>query len=348
MTMTFLSGAIASHRPLKALVSLGLHAPSGGSSDKRSGLVSGCLCRSATGLQAWRVAALASAARKRTGPWRRYLLRRPATQTTNTTAGLPERPRCLPVLICVKPNLRKCAFFKVEGKYQKDDGKEVIVFRRGEVFWRENTRSVRITMEGLDDIIERRFAARRAELLREWATAQRALSHTQAPAPTPRLEASFALPSNEVTPTVIELLRQRDDIGLRQLLDDGRRRARTYIEDEELAKDQLPTLLDSIVCVAATFLTYEQDVWFERTIPLLVDAYAAVADADEVKRLGISSHLAPTAKAPPSGWKSSSGSSPSAGWQSDSKRGRRYERLAFSCLDRSPKAVMRRTGYDMR
>ena len=205
----------------------------------------------------------------------------------------------MPVLICVKPNLRGCAFFKVEGKYQKDDGKEVIVFRRGEVFWRENTRSVRITMEGLDDIIERRFAARRAELLREWAAAQRALSHTQAPAPTPRLEASFALPSNEVTPTVIELLRQRDDIGLRQLLDDGRRRARTYIEDEELAKDQLPTLLDSIVCVAATFLTYEQDVWFERTIPLLVDAYAAVADADEVKRLGISSHLAPTAKAPP-------------------------------------------------
>ncbi len=203
------------------------------------------------------------------------------------------------ILICVKANPGGCAFFQIEGKYQDDDGDEVVVFRRGEVFWRENTRSVRISIDGLEEIIERRFAARREELLREWAAAQQALGVGQLRAGGSPPQPTFALPADELVSSVIELLRADDQIGLRQLLDDGRRRARTYIADQKLAEDQLPTLLDSIICLAATFLTHEQEAWFKRTVLLLVDAYSIVATAIEVKRLGFSSHVAPAAKAPP-------------------------------------------------
>ena len=87
--------------------------------------------------------------------------------------------------------------------------------------------------------------------------------------------------------TAIALLRQDDEIGLRQLLDDGRRRARNvHRERTRPTEDQLPILLDSIVCLAATLLTYERDEWFERTIAVLVDAYAAVGDVNVVRQHG--------------------------------------------------------------
>ena len=79
------------------------------------------------------------------------------------------------VLICAKPNPRGCAFFRIDGVYTRPDGTSVTVFREHDVFWRTNTRSVRIDAEGLEEIIARRFAVRRDELLREWSAAQRAL-----------------------------------------------------------------------------------------------------------------------------------------------------------------------------
>lgn len=209
------------------------------------------------------------------------------------------------VLLCAKPNARGCVFFKIDGQYQDSQGQQVRRFRAGEVFWRENTRSVRITMEGLEEIIERRFLARRDELLREWATAERALGSATGGSSTGTAstgnvgpEMSLSLGPDEVPATAIALMRQNDEIGLRQLLDDGRRRVRAYIENHELTDDQLPMLLDSITCLAATLLSYEREEWFERTISLLVDAYAAAGDVNVVRRLGYGTVSSPREKAP--------------------------------------------------
>jgi hypothetical protein len=218
--------------------------------------------------------------------------------------GLLTRDGHTVVLVCVKPNIRGCAFFKIDGQYQDPQGQQVCRFRAGEVFWRENTRSVRITMEGLEEIIERRFLARRDELLREWAAAERALGSASdrgsgtAGTGSAGPELSFSLGPDEVSGTAIALMRLDDEIGLRQLLDDGRRRARTYIENDELTEDQLPMLLDSITCLAATLLSYEREEWFERTISLLVDAYAAAGDVNVVRRLGYGTGGSPDEKAP--------------------------------------------------
>jgi hypothetical protein len=94
------------------------------------------------------------------------------------------------------------------------------------------------------------------------------------------------------------LMRQDDDIGLRQLLDDGRRRVRIYLDNDERTDSQLPMLLDSISCLAATLLTYERDEWFERTVALLADAYAGAGDVNVVRRLGYGTSAPPDEKAP--------------------------------------------------
>jgi hypothetical protein len=209
------------------------------------------------------------------------------------------------VLVCIKPNPRGCSFFQIDGQYPdpQNPGQPRTVFRAADVFWRENTRSVRIRREGLEEIIERRFTARRDDLLREWAAAQLALATgaqlaaaggAATPAPSP----SFAIPSNEVTATGTRLIRENDEVGLRQMLDDGRKRARTYIENNELGDDQLPTLLDSIACLAATFLSYGREDWFEHVIQLLVEAYAAAGDVTVVKSFGYSTEISPAARAP--------------------------------------------------
>ena len=139
------------------------------------------------------------------------------------------------VLICVKPNPRGCAFFRIDGEYARDAGEVVTKFRTGEVFWRESTRSVRITMEGLEEIIERRFAARRDDLLREWTAAQRALGLSSewrheipSAALPPAPELSFAITPDQVPEIALRLMRNDDEVGVRHLLDDGRRRARIY------------------------------------------------------------------------------------------------------------------------
>lgn len=223
------------------------------------------------------------------------------------------------VLVCVRPNPRGCTFFRRDGQYTPTGSdRQVAVFRAGEVFWRQGTRSVRITGEGLDEIVERRFAARRDELLREWAAAHRAVNEAVgesgedgmrggagAPGsgegspvgPGPVVEPTFSLSSDEVTATALGLLRSRDEIGLRQLLEDGRRRGRSYV-DGELEEEQLSLLLDSAICLAATFLTYEFEEWFDRTIALLVDLYAAAATAERVLQLGLGTQIAPTEKGP--------------------------------------------------
>ena len=113
-----------------------------------------------------------------------------------------------------------------------------------------------------------------------------------------KADTQFAIPSDQVSATGIVLIRENDEVGLRQMLDDGRKRVRAYIENADLAEDQLPTLLDSIICLAATFLSYGPEDWFERVIQLLVDAYAAAADVTAVKSFGYSTQISSTASAP--------------------------------------------------
>jgi hypothetical protein len=73
------------------------------------------------------------------------------------------------VLVCLKPNQRGCAFFQIDRTYTRADGTQEIVFREHDVFLEVEHAERRNHTRELEEIIERRFAAGREELLREWA-----------------------------------------------------------------------------------------------------------------------------------------------------------------------------------
>jgi hypothetical protein len=72
------------------------------------------------------------------------------------------------VVIYIGRHPTGCAFFRADGTYTRN-GQEVVVFRAGDVFWRDGTRSVRVTQQGLEDTIDRRIADAEARWLEESA-----------------------------------------------------------------------------------------------------------------------------------------------------------------------------------
>lgn len=61
------------------------------------------------------------------------------------------------VVIYVGPRLSGCAFFRADGQYPKN-GKQTVAFRAGDAYWRDGTRSVRISQQGFEEIIKQRIA----------------------------------------------------------------------------------------------------------------------------------------------------------------------------------------------
>jgi hypothetical protein len=161
------------------------------------------------------------------------------------------------VLICVMPSPTGCGFFRIDGEYRRSGSETAsAVFRAGEVFWRSATRSVRITREGFEEIIERRLAARRSEWLEERARIElrlieelRSAFEGRVRTEAPLGAVSFALPAPDIAPAALEMLRARDNIGLEHLLNDARARARAYVDADEI-DEGLAELLDGVGCLA--------------------------------------------------------------------------------------------------
>lgn len=209
------------------------------------------------------------------------------------------------VLICVMANPRGCGFFRIDGQYRKPGAEEdTTVFRTGEVFWRTATSSVRLTQEGLEEIIERRVAARRSEWLEERAQIELGLAESAQRAREGRVRSeaplgavNFGLPARDIGPAALEMLRADDTIGLEHLLNDARARARAYIDADDI-EPELTELLDGVACLAATFLAYSQDEWFARGVEVLVQIYAMAFEQGDAKRLGYSTQISEAEKGP--------------------------------------------------
>ncbi len=101
------------------------------------------------------------------------------SQPLEVHTGIVTRDGHKVVVICVPASERGCAFFSADGMYADDDGEEVVVFREGDVFWRDGTRSVRLSQEGLEEVIERRAAERLDEAREEWVQVQREIQRQE-------------------------------------------------------------------------------------------------------------------------------------------------------------------------
>jgi hypothetical protein len=207
------------------------------------------------------------------------------------------------VLIYIGPHPGGCVFFDRDGSYTRGTA-QVDVFRAGDVYWRDGTRSVRISQQGLEAVIERRIADAKAA----WLDEQREIRRRERD----ELESAYAgrrltegplgtvgldLATGELTIAALELLRRGDTIALLHLLNDAVARAGALIEHDEI-EGGLADVLDKLACLAATFLEYEQHEWFGRVVRTLTQVYSLPVGDQEAARFGYSSSISPQEVAP--------------------------------------------------
>ncbi len=101
----------------------------------------------------------------------------------------------------------------------------------------------------------------------------------------------------EMSLAALEFARTGDQIGLQHLLNDARARAAGSSTPVRLRMSSR-ALLDSIICLAAIFLEYEQWDWFERVIELLREIYSMPLGPDDAQRFGYSTRIPPNEPAP--------------------------------------------------
>lgn len=196
------------------------------------------------------------------------------------------------------------AIFQADGKYEKT-GKEVVRFRAGEIFWRDGTRSVRLTQQGFEQIVARRIATAKQDWIdeqqeirrRERAELETAYESRSA-ATAPLGAVNLDLETNVLTTAALELVRAGDTIPLQHLLMDALARARTFIEADEIDAE-LGDVVDKLTCLAATFLVYKQSDWFDAVIATLSEIFThGFGDEPSSDRFGLSTYIPPTEKGP--------------------------------------------------
>jgi len=178
-------------------------------------------------------------------------------------------------LIYVGPNPAGCAFFNADGAYEKN-GKQVRAFYKSEAFWRDGTRSVRMSQRGLEEVIEQRIAREKTRWIEEQQQVRRreqAELESAYRGHGPLGSVNFDLETTTLTTAALELVRGDEGIALKRLFNDALARARDAISRGEI-EGELGDLLDKLTCLAATFLAYDQDAWFQRVIDVLTQIYS--------------------------------------------------------------------------
>ncbi|MFJ8814838.1 ATP-binding protein [Amycolatopsis thermoflava] len=182
------------------------------------------------------------------------------------------------VLVHIAPNPAGCAFFRTDGQYDQPGKAPKIVFREGEVFFRDGTQSVRLNHQGLEQVIRQRvererdrWEAERAETYRRLADELRAGAAGQHVAQGPAVEFNLALEPDVLVEAAIELVRANDDIPLRRLLSRAVPDLRALFKSGD--EESTSGLLDRLTCLAAAFLELRRGEWFEQVIDTLVSVY---------------------------------------------------------------------------
>jgi hypothetical protein len=207
------------------------------------------------------------------------------------------------VLIYVARSPSGCAIFRGDGQYERD-GETVVRFRAGDVFWRNGTRTERLSQGGLEEIIERRIAATKAAWLDEQQEIRRhergelqIAYESRQSAEGPLGSLSLDLDGESLAAAALELVRAGDDMAMIRLLNDAAARARSAIERGEV-ETELADVLDKLACLGAAFLAYERQEWFERVVGTLAQIYSMPLGEHDARRFGYATHIDPAEVAP--------------------------------------------------
>lgn len=211
------------------------------------------------------------------------------------------------MILFVAPHPDGYSVFKAVGQYPKPHGKvgeTKVVFREGEIFWRDGTRSVRISQQGLREVIARRITAAKAE----WMEEQQELRRREREAveagyagrefaKAPLGTMNFGTSAEELRMAVLELIRANDTVGLLYMLNDARTRAMSAIQRDEI-ETELGELLDRLAAIAAVALEHEQDDLFNRVVGLFAQIYSLPLGPHDDRRFSMSTEIASQEKAP--------------------------------------------------
>jgi len=202
------------------------------------------------------------------------------------------------VAVFIGPHPTGCAVFISDGAFRDGNGDERKLFSMGDVYWRDGTSTTRLSHEGLEVVIASQIetakqgwvteqvAIRRQEQ-DDLALAQRGREAANGPLGAINLD----MPSRELSLTALDLVRRGDEIALRHLLVSGEARARTLIDRDDL--DNLSATLDKLVCLAATFMEYEVENWFDAVLELLVRIYGMPVTEDQARLYGHRTNIPP-------------------------------------------------------
>jgi hypothetical protein len=167
------------------------------------------------------------------------------------------------------------------GQFQEENGKQVVVFREGDVLVREGAKNTPLRHAHWNDLLDRRDQRLREEarthvdsLIADLATAMRAGGAGPTLVPM-----SVEMADDAFGEAVASHLEAGSDIRLRQFL--GQTAALVSNPDERR------TALDKITILTAHAMYFERDAIAEKAIDSLFDAYAKIGHGEAAARLDI-------------------------------------------------------------
>jgi hypothetical protein len=226
-------------------------------------------------------------------------LRRWLPEPLKLVTRVTERQGHRTVVIYVERHPAGLVFIERDGTYS-ENGKEKFLFRKGEVFWRDGTRSVRLGQRGFEEVIEGRVD----EAKDTWMDEQREIRRREqmeyeaaSKGSGPLGSVNFDLDRAGLNAGALELVRRDDNIALRHLFNEALARARSLIDRGEL-DPELNDLLDRLICLAATFLSYGQDDSLADVFGVLTQIYSMPLQQGDAQRFAYSSAINPSELAP--------------------------------------------------
>lgn len=177
-------------------------------------------------------------------------------------------------LIYVAPDPYGWCVIHTDGEYNDANGKQKIVFRRGDVFVRRGTSSERWNDADRERLVSQIVAQRKEAWRREFGeelAAQATLTRTvDNLTHIPAAALSWQLDGETFEQLVTELLRRDDDIPLRRLLTRAGHDAAELLDHDQ---DELRRLLDRISAFAGLTIEHERERWTRRAVSSLERIY---------------------------------------------------------------------------
>ena len=187
---------------------------------------------------------------------------------------------CTFAIIRVPPRPDGFCVFAADGIY-KEDGKDVFVFRKGDVFARHGTTNERWNQADIDRIRQRMvsslkeswWAEREEDQHRREAITRGAAQVVTAPL----ANYTWHVDVETFEAATLELFRANDDIPLRRLLNEAAADASALADSGDI--DELTTIVGRVVSIAALAITYKRPEWFNEALDTLARIYHTGFDA---------------------------------------------------------------------